>query len=99
MREFDESVLWAGMQMGKRVRFEGFKKKVRLQLGSDANVPVERVQITGGLLAKAAKIRFVGSQGIANASAKQVFEYLRNDGDWRQIQVVSPRGGMELIPI
>ena len=79
IRDFDESVLWADTQNAARVRFEDFKK-VLLKLVEGANVPIERVQTTGGVLVKNAKLRFVGNQGTAIASAKQIYEYMRNDG-------------------
>ena len=78
------------MQLGKRVRFDDLKKVLQ-QLVKDAHAPLERVQITGGVLAKTAQMRFVGNQATAIASAKQVFEYVRNDGAWRQLYVDSPR--------
>ena len=66
---------------------------------ADAIAPLERVQITGGVLVNTAKMRFLGSQGIAIASATQVLEHMRNDGAWRQLCVASPRGGEEPTPI
>ena len=62
-------------------------------------MPIERVQITRGVLVKSAKLRFVGNQGTAIASAKQIYEYMRNGGQWRHMFVDSPRNGEDPIPI
>jgi hypothetical protein len=91
-KDYDEALLLLDTHLGARILLSDLLVALDRFL-SEANLARADWSCTGAAFGKAFKLRFTGSPTTALARAKQVQAFLRNDGDWRDLRVCSPRAG------